>query len=285
MEHITIITLAAILSLVAIAALKGKSIIALLSPVFAKFSKEEKKEPPEPVEDKKNPKKEPITLSPTILKGYVLNSDGTAAQSFNICDNNIYDEHGNNVGFTISRPSETVGIKEGEHRLFLDAPRDKKGNFNFNDPATRRSFTVHTDAVTIGQDENGFYGTVSNPKVKSIYVVNNKNEPKIKVKYGDTFDVNHGTYILVGSQWIYFEIPDDVSFVEFNLGSSATEGSDTNDMPFFKGSSEAVSQNKGMISRNKSSNLSDISGMHFSSLPKNSEPATKASGGKHFPYD
>ena len=139
------------------------------------------------------------TIHPPELGIIQLNADGTSFFEQYVTKKDMRDKNDVMVGLSISRPGvDCDGIR-------LHGKRKKDGTFDEDDPSTYAALTVNAKAVCIGYDEAGFYGEVTNPNASVYEVVGNKKTKP--VAYGGHFDINDGTCILIGRQWIRFKIP------------------------------------------------------------------------------
>lgn len=140
------------------------------------------------------------TIIVPVIKMVQVGTDGNVYYTHEISNNDFYDEKDNYVGIPISHPgADCDGIK-------LKGTVNKRGQYDIKDKDTYNALTVNSYAITLGSDDDGFYGQVTNPK-STVYVVD-ENKQKVKLSYGDQFEVNDGTYVLVNYQWLYFCFPE-----------------------------------------------------------------------------
>lgn len=174
------------------------------------------------------------TLVPTALYMYQLNKDGSCFYRHDISYKQMSDAEGNMVGISVSHP----GAKSDG--ILLHGETDRLGRYKQNHESTYAALTVNTDAFYIGNDEKGFYGEVTNAKAK-VYTVDENSKLQL-IPYGKTFNIEHKTYILVGHQWLYFEIPELPVFPSFSsssYGDTVFYGAVTTaDVPGFTGKPE-----------------------------------------------
>ena len=152
------------------------------------------------------------------------------------------------VGISISHPgADTDGI-------VLHGKKRKDNTYDEKDPSTYTALTVNTDAVRIGCDDKGFYGEVTNKRA-TVYVGTNEKDMK-EIKYGQTFDIKDGTYLLIGRQWLYFSKPQILGFPGANKVNTKDKPQGTIVIPTFKDVA-----NKGMKPRQANAKQDDSLGM------------------------
>lgn len=143
-------------------------------------------------------KKEGGTIILPDLELHQLNDDNSVFFTHEISKHDMFDEDGDMVGMPVSHPGSDC---DG---LILFGKKKKDGSYDEKDPSTYAALTVNTRAISIGYDEQGFYGEVTNPNARVYKVVENKTQA---VPYREFFEIADGTYILVGLQWLCFTTP------------------------------------------------------------------------------
>lgn len=214
MDKIILIIVLVLLCIVLIAALKKKNII----DIFHAISKKKIPKINFDLAGTKQARGKTIVLPDLFM--YQLNGDGTYSDMFEIYKRDMV-KNGQLVGVSISHPgADSDGI-------ILSGRQAKRGSFDENDPATRAALTVPTRAVVIGYDDNGLYGEVTNQKARvySAYVEGDKTHTKY-IPLGETFDIEDGSYLLIGEQWLYFELPKPVQFPGMTSASNTRADDD-----------------------------------------------------------
>ena len=200
MDKIILIIVLVLLCSVLIAALKKKNIIEFIRSITAK------KIPKIKFDHRGTKQARGHTIILPDLFMYQLNADGTYSHVFELFKTDMI-KNDQLVGIPISRPGADC------EEILLCGKQTSSGEFDKNDPATYAALTVPTRAVVIGYDDNGIYGEVTNQKAR-VYAAYLK-EGKIHteyIAYGETFDIEDGSYLLIGEQWLYFKMSKPVQF-------------------------------------------------------------------------
>ena len=211
MGKLVLIIVLAVLAIVLVAAIRGKSPSVVFMEIIKKikeiFQKSGKSVPKPPVPEVTTPKDAyPIirhgegngTIGITILKMLQISDDAKVICEHQLLTRAFNDENDQMVGISVSRPdAENAGIN-------LYGKLDGNKKYDMNDRDTYNAFTVNSGAITLGVDEDGFYGQVTN-KNAVVYVVDDNNTEK--VSYDEMFDIKDGTHVLIGNQWLKFAIP------------------------------------------------------------------------------
>ena len=200
MDQFTFIIVLVLLIFVVVCAIRGKSIVNYFKRFKIKLSGV--KIPKIDADIGNNGNGDDIcrtTIIPPLMFMHQLDRKGKSIYTHTIQHKMIYDE-GEMVGVTVSHP----GAKSDG--LLLYGKTKKNGTIDDKDPDTYTALTVNTDAVIIGMDNKGLYGEVSNPYAR-VYKLS-KDKKRVLVPYEATFDIEDGTYICIGNQWLYFAEPD-----------------------------------------------------------------------------
>lgn len=215
MDKIILIIVLAVLCIVLFAALKKKNIIDVLR-------SGPKKIPKITFDINKKPENNGSTIIIPNLYLYQLNENGTYSAEFGLYRSLMKDETGEMVGIPISHPGANC------KGITLRGKTTAKGQFDEKDPATYQALTVPTRAVVVGYDDDGFYGEVTSDKTRvyTAYQEGGKTYTEY-VPYGKTFDINDGTYLLIGYQWLYFKLPEPLPIP----GAPDTAGSGFSNAP------------------------------------------------------